>query len=330
MRTAGSRRRGEIRFPLDVHENKDIGINIALTPHLNGDASVGLEINQEVNDLLSYDADRKVADFAHKTLTSNVTLGNGQTVALGGYIQSSDRVNRKSVPGLGDLPLVGRYFNRDLKTVEKVEVIVFITPKILTDTRPLTAGIYRRRLAQPRQERLVDRLERDFVERSKFYPGHVNRRARNDAARRAALPAATAKAAAKAPARSQIQKQTGRGSAADRTGAKADKTGGGAPSGQPLASLTGKAGPAPKAGKVPPPAGVAPASPPAIREAVLADRAALIEEMRARVAARVTAAPAATVQPAPTGVKGPAKGAASPAKVRTAHQPSGSPAGARR
>ncbi|MCK5685196.1 hypothetical protein KAJ27_13790, partial [bacterium] len=98
------------------YENKDIGINISLTPHMFDENEIGIEIHQEINDLISYDPDKKVADFAHKTLATSVTLGNGQTVALGGYIQSSDRVNRKGIPGLSSIPLIGRYFNRDLKT----------------------------------------------------------------------------------------------------------------------------------------------------------------------------------------------------------------------
>jgi Flp pilus assembly secretin CpaC len=151
------------------YENKDIGINIMLTPHLHSGRDIGLEISQELNDLLSYDADKRVADFAHKTLTSNVTLGNGQTVALGGYIQSSDRVNRKSVPGLSNMPFLGKYFNRDLKTVEKVEVIVFITPKILTTRSQVSAKAYHKQDKFAKSEKLVDAMEKRFVKNTGFY-----------------------------------------------------------------------------------------------------------------------------------------------------------------
>ncbi len=150
------------------YENKDIGININLTPHLSRSSSVGLDIHQEVNDLLSYDPDKKVADFAHKTLTSRVTLGDGQTVALGGYIQSSDRVNRKSVPGLSDMPLIGRYLNRDTKTQDKVEVIVFITPKILKVPATGNAESYKKNVFK-KKEAFVDKMEKQFVAGTRFY-----------------------------------------------------------------------------------------------------------------------------------------------------------------
>lgn len=298
-------------------ENKDIGINIALTPHLNGDSSVGLEINQEVNDLLSYDADKKVADFAHKTLTSSVTLGNGQTVALGGYIQSSDRVNRKSVPGLGDLPLVGRYFNRDLKTVDKVEVIVFITPKILTDNKPLAAGAFRRRIAHPRQERLVDGLERDFVGRSKFYPGHINRRVQQDEKRKAAM----------APGRT-----SGRTSSPKKASTPSKKAGLTAPTPQPSTVGTADGAASPAQGKVAPVTGMASASPPPAGDAnaILTDRVKVIEEMRSRLAAQAAGSVAPAVKTNPSGTKVPAKGAATPAKTRAARSPSGASPGSRR
>lgn len=150
------------------YENKDIGINLNLTPHLSRSSSVGLDIHQEVNDLLSYDPDKKVADFAHKTLNSRVTLCDGQTVALGGYIQSSDRVNRKSVPGLSDMPLIGRYLNRDTKTQDKVEVIVFITPKVLKNPVESNAKLYQSNVFK-KKEAFVDKMEKNFVAGTKFY-----------------------------------------------------------------------------------------------------------------------------------------------------------------
>jgi type II secretory pathway component GspD/PulD (secretin) len=167
-----------------AYENKDIGINISLTPRIGNTQEIGLDIDQQVNDLLSYDPDKKVADFAHKTLTSTVTLLNGQTVALGGYIQSSDRVNRKGIPGLSDLPMIGRYFNRDLKTVEKVEVIVFITPKLLANPQEILADTYRKTDRYKTKSVFTEDMELQFAKGTKFYNGEITRRAERRAVKR--------------------------------------------------------------------------------------------------------------------------------------------------
>ncbi len=143
-------------------QEKEIGINITLTPHFDTLGRINLDINQEVNDLLSYDADKKVADFAHKTLTSNITLRSGETVALGGYIQSSNRLNRKRIPGLSNIPFLGKFINRDTNTSEKVEVIVFLTPKVLKDNR----GIDIKKIANQdlfrSKERITSKLDSHF------------------------------------------------------------------------------------------------------------------------------------------------------------------------
>jgi Flp pilus assembly secretin CpaC len=103
-----------------------------------------------------------VADFAHKTLTSNVTLRSGETVALGGYIQSSNRLNRKSVPTLSKIPLIGKLLNRDVDTTDKVEVVVFLTPKVLRKSSQVNFDVYSQKNRLSRRENMVSILDENF------------------------------------------------------------------------------------------------------------------------------------------------------------------------
>lgn len=143
-------------------EHKDVGINIHLTPHFCGEGYINIDINQEVNDLVQYDDVKKVAVFAHKTLTSNVTMRSGETVALGGYIHNKNRLSRKNSPALRKIPFIGKYLNRDIDTNERAEVVVFITPKILVNNNhtKFNRMIDKQRLT--RRMKMVDQLDNGF------------------------------------------------------------------------------------------------------------------------------------------------------------------------
>lgn len=144
------------------YTEKDIGININLTPHFDMNGRVNLDINQEVNTLLSYDPDKRVAQFAHKTLTSNVTLQSGQTVILGGYIQDSNLLNRKQIPGLTKIPFFGKFLNRDTNTDQKIEVIVFITPKVLTNNKSIDVKEIAKKNLFEGKDKVIAKLDTNF------------------------------------------------------------------------------------------------------------------------------------------------------------------------
>lgn len=143
-------------------EHKDVGININMTPHFCGKGYLNLDINQEVNDMVQYDDVKKVAVFAHKTLTSNVTLKSGETVALGGYIHNKNRLNRKNSPALRKIPLIGKYLNRDMDTTEKAEVVVFITPRILKNNDHAKFASYSAKNRFANGHKMVKKLDERF------------------------------------------------------------------------------------------------------------------------------------------------------------------------
>ncbi len=181
-------------------EHKDVGINIHLTPHFCGEGFINLDINQEVNDLVQYDDVKKVAVFAHKTLTSNLTMRSGETVALGGYIHNKNRLSRKNSPALRRIPFIGKYLNRDIDTNERAEVVVFITPKILKNNNhtKFNRMVDDKRL--DRRMKMVDQLDKGFDD------SDIGKRTRERAKRSAGNKASTKKAAesSEKPAKKQV------------------------------------------------------------------------------------------------------------------------------
>ena len=59
-------------------------------------------------------------------------MDNGQTVVLGGVYEFSTRDDLTKVPFLGDLPAVGNLFKNRRRSSEKAELLIFVTPKILS------------------------------------------------------------------------------------------------------------------------------------------------------------------------------------------------------
>ena len=59
---------------------------------------------------------------------------SGQTVVLGGLISESRSNKRSQIPGLGNLPVVGKLFGADTAGSDKTELIVMVTPRIISET----------------------------------------------------------------------------------------------------------------------------------------------------------------------------------------------------
>jgi type IV pilus assembly protein PilQ len=68
-----------------------------------------------------------------KQVTTEVLVENGGTVGIGGIYEQEETTTITKVPLLGDLPLLGRLFRQDLKRNDKRELLIFITPRIMTD-----------------------------------------------------------------------------------------------------------------------------------------------------------------------------------------------------
>ena len=66
-------------------------------------------------------------------LTTTVFIGDGQTVVLGGILETERRENEKKVPYLGDIPVLGHLFKTTGKVNNKDELLIFVTPKILRE-----------------------------------------------------------------------------------------------------------------------------------------------------------------------------------------------------
>ena len=73
--------------------------------------------------------------LSHRNLDlKNVRIKDGETLVIGGMIGENEHKTISKVPVLGDLPIIGTLFRTTNSTKEKNEMVIMITPKIITDT----------------------------------------------------------------------------------------------------------------------------------------------------------------------------------------------------
>jgi type IV pilus assembly protein PilQ len=68
-----------------------------------------------------------------KHVKTQVLVENGGTVVIGGIFTQNERDEVNKVPLLGDVPVLGYLFKNTTRTANKTELLVFLTPKIITD-----------------------------------------------------------------------------------------------------------------------------------------------------------------------------------------------------
>lgn len=126
--------------PLDNGGNNiSAGVQLNVTPYTGGQKQVLINAYTEVSTLSANDPKTNLPEKSTRTANTTVRVNDGQTIVIGGLKQQETRDIRTKVPFFGDLPLIGKLFRT--KTIGKTntELVLFITPHILSDTGHLPA-----------------------------------------------------------------------------------------------------------------------------------------------------------------------------------------------
>jgi general secretion pathway protein D len=122
------------------YEYKDIGIQLTVTPRINPQRFVVMELTQKADQLggnIEIDGNQ-VPIIKNREFDASIAVPDGGTVVLGGLIstETTDTVNK--IPILGDIPLLGRYLFSSINKVDaQRELIVLMTPYVMTDQQEM-------------------------------------------------------------------------------------------------------------------------------------------------------------------------------------------------
>jgi general secretion pathway protein D len=110
----------------------DVGIKLEVEPQVL-DEDVVIKVNLEVSSLGQQVSVQNSIAYQIGTRNANttLTLKDGETQILGGLIQDNERDTANKVPGLGELPVLGRLFSNQSNALDKTEIVLSITPRIL-------------------------------------------------------------------------------------------------------------------------------------------------------------------------------------------------------
>lgn len=114
-------------------EYRPVGIKLKFTPQVNKKRMVTLNLFQEIKSITTFDTASGNPIISKKDIKTFVRVADGQTIVIGGLVSNERKSDMKKVPILGDLPLVGYFFKRIGTTVNRKNLMVFITPHILTN-----------------------------------------------------------------------------------------------------------------------------------------------------------------------------------------------------
>jgi len=142
-------------------QNQEAKLTLQITPQINKVTRfVKLKINQSINDFTgSPDVSGGGAATNTRSIITEVMVKDRDTIAMGGLLRDKEIVQYSKVPLLGDIPVLGWLFKNKSRSVEKVNMLFFLTPKILSP--------YQKNASQNTLDQLskrIDHLKGDVVD----------------------------------------------------------------------------------------------------------------------------------------------------------------------
>ncbi len=125
-------------------EYKSVGLKLKITPHITKKKRITLDLYQEANTIIGETQTLTSGAVVPPTLgkrdiKTKVTVYDGMTIVIGGLIENRKNVNETKIPVLGDIPVLGWLFKNKSVSYSKSNLLVFITPHIMTKKEKLEA-----------------------------------------------------------------------------------------------------------------------------------------------------------------------------------------------
>ena len=112
----------------------DVGLKVDVEPQVYLEGDVGIKVGLEVSNIVQQvktSTGTLVYQLGSRNATTTLRLKDGETQVLAGLIADEDRTGANKVPLLGDLPLLGRLFSNNRDELNKTEIVLLITPRII-------------------------------------------------------------------------------------------------------------------------------------------------------------------------------------------------------
>ncbi|MGE0460919.1 MAG: secretin N-terminal domain-containing protein [Vicinamibacterales bacterium] len=116
--------------PITSFNYENIGVNIDITPRTHHDDAVSLAVKIELSSI-SGSGFGGLPTFGNRSINTVIRLKDGETNMLAGLIRDEERRTLAGVPGLSDIPVIGRMFAYNRKQTQETDIILTLTPRIV-------------------------------------------------------------------------------------------------------------------------------------------------------------------------------------------------------
>jgi general secretion pathway protein D len=132
------------------YSKEDVGLVLTVTPHINTNRVVSLDIAQEIsepnaNPVTDVNQLTGSTIFKERKLEAFVAVQSGQTIVLGGAVREQKDTASSKIPFLGDIPILGRLFSYRSNSKKRTETVIFLTPFVMDSPEEIAAESKRRK-----------------------------------------------------------------------------------------------------------------------------------------------------------------------------------------
>ncbi|MDZ7708808.1 MAG: type II secretion system secretin GspD [Roseovarius sp.] len=118
--------------PFQTIQRQDVGLTLTVTPQITRDNTVRLQLRQEVSNLTNSASAAGSEITAKRELSTNVLVRDGHVIMLGGLLENGSGAVNQRVPGLSELPLLGRLFKARSASKNQRILLIMLRPRILS------------------------------------------------------------------------------------------------------------------------------------------------------------------------------------------------------
>ncbi len=124
---------GTARDVIQNIKRTDVGVKLRMVPHIVPNGQVRLELEPSIEAVTSAGtaATQFAPTIAKRTVSTTVTVPDGRTIVIAGLTRSDQVKNKRKIPLLGDIPLLGWLFSWNTEEETKTNILIFVTPRIV-------------------------------------------------------------------------------------------------------------------------------------------------------------------------------------------------------
>ena len=133
-------------------EYRSVGIKLDIIPKINSDNFVNLKLSQEISNVATLVG--TAPSFTTRLLNTEVVLKDNQVLVMGGLMRTDTVTSNEGIPILRKIPYIGKLFGTDIDTTKNTELMLFITPHIVSNTEDseYVTNQFQRRLGSFKKE----------------------------------------------------------------------------------------------------------------------------------------------------------------------------------